>query len=174
MAALHNTEAVYTAAMREVEATHLASTRETEATHATMVRETEAIRAAQTSKLQQTHMDIMQALEDEALKEEKHSHQSFLQACGVALQACPNETLGIPMYPIHLLIGNMSLTSLLMAAPHLPISSRDPISSPSHPRRPATTIHPTGNKWQHLPRCEVELDHSREGEPTSHPREPPQ
>ena len=80
------------------------------------------------------------------------------------------------MYPIHLLIGNMSLTSLLMAAPQLPIGSRDPISSPSCPRRSATTaMHPTGNKWQHLPRHEVELDHSRDGEtmhpaPGSHPK----
>ena len=53
---------------------------------------------------------MMQALEDEALKEESHSHQSFLQACGVALQACPHEALGIPMHPIHLLTGNMSLS----------------------------------------------------------------
>ena len=77
------------------------------------------------------------------------------------------------MYPIHLLTGNMSLTGLLMAAPQLPISSRDPISSPSCPRRPTTATHPTRNKQQHLPRNEAELDHSRDGEPTS-PRDLPQ
>ena len=55
--ALHDTKAVYAAAMRETEADHLASTREAEATHATMVREAEAARAAQTSKLQQTHLE---------------------------------------------------------------------------------------------------------------------
>ena len=173
-AVLCNTEAVYTAAMREAEATHLASAREVEATHATMVREAEATRAAQTSKLQQTHLETMRALEDEALKEERCSHQSFLLAHGVALQAWPNEALGILMYPIHLLTGNMSLTGLLTAASQLPIGPRDPISSPSCPRRPATATHPTGNKWQHLPRCEAELDHSRDGEPASCPGEPPQ
>ena len=91
-------------------------------------------------------------------------------ACGAALQAQPSEGLGILMYPIHLLTANMSLTSLLMAAPQLPISSKDPISSPSHPRWPATATHSTGNKWQHSPRCEEELDHSRDGEPTAHPQ----
>ena len=116
----------------------------------------------------------MQTLEDEALKEERHSCQSILQAFGVVLQACPNKALGILMYPIHLLTGNMSLTSLLTAAPQLTISSRDPIPSPSHPRRPATTTHPTGNKWLHLPRWEVELDHSGDGEPASHPGDLPQ
>ena len=88
----------------------------------------------------------MQPLEDEALEEESHSHQSFLQACGAALQACPHKALGILMYPIHLLTRNMSLTSLLTAGTQLPIGSRDPISSPSHSRRPTTTTHPTSNK----------------------------
>ena len=116
----------------------------------------------------------MQALEDKGLKEERHSCQSFLLACEAALKACPNKALGILMYPIHILTGNMSLTSLLTAAPQLPIILRDPISSPSHPRRPATATHPTGNNWHHLPRCEAELDHSRDEEPASHPGEPPQ
>ena len=134
MVALHNTEAIYAAAMREAETTHSASTREAEATCATAVREAEAARAAQTSKLWQTNLETMWALEDEDLKGERHSHQSFLLACEVALQACPHKALGILMYPIHLLTGNMSLTSLLMATPQLTISSRDPISSPSHTR----------------------------------------
>ena len=85
--------------MREVEATHSASTREAVAACTTTVREAEAARAVQTSKLQQTHLETMQALEDEALKEERHSCQSFLQPCGVALQACPHKALGILMNP---------------------------------------------------------------------------
>ena len=162
--ALHDTEAIYATAMREAEATCLASTREAEATHATAVREVEAAGAVQSSKLQQTHPETMLALEDKALEGERHSHQSFLQACGVALQACPHKALGILMYPIHSLTGNMSLTSLLMATPQLPISSRDHITSPSHCRRPTTAMHPTGNKWQHSPRHEAELDYSRNRE----------
>ena len=86
----------------------------------------------------------------------------------------PNEALGILMYTIHLLTGNMSLSGLLTATPQQTIGSRDPIISPSHPRRPTTVTHPTGNKWQHLPRHEVELDHSGDGDPASHPRKPPQ
>ena len=78
------------------------------------------------------------------------------------------------MYPIHLLTGNMSLTGLLTATPQLTIRSRDPISSPSHPRRPATTTHSTWTKWQHLPGHEVELDPSGDTEPVSCPRELPQ
>ena len=61
--------------------TCLASTREAEATATTTVREAEAARAVQTSKLQQNHLETMRALEDEALKEERHSHKSFLRAC---------------------------------------------------------------------------------------------
>ena len=78
------------------------------------------------------------------------------------------------MYPIHLLTGNMSLTSLLMATLQVTISSRDPIPSPYHPRRLTTTTHPTGNKQQHPPGHEAELDHSGDREPASHPGDPPQ
>ena len=160
--------------MREAEATHSASSRDAEATHATAVREAEIARVVQISKLWQTHLEVMWAQEDKVFKEERHSHQSFLPACGAGIQACPHKALGILMYPLHLLTGNISLTGLLMAAPQLPISSRDPISSPSYSRRPTTTTYPTDNKWQNLPRCEVELDCSRDGEPTSHPSEFPQ
>ena len=159
--------------MTEVEVACSASTREMKATCTTAVRKAEAARVVQTSKLWQTYLEAMQALEDEAFEEERHSHQSFLWACGAALQACCHKVLGILMYPLHSLTGNMSLTGLLTAAPQLPISSRDPISSPSC-SRPATATHPTGNKWQHMPRCEVELDCSRDGETTSCPGEPPQ
>ena len=80
----------------------------------------------------------------------------------------------ILMYPIHLLTGNMSLTSLLMAAPQLIISSRDLMPSPLHPGRTTTATHPTGSKQHHLPRCEVELDCSGNGESASHPGKLPQ
>ena len=113
----------------------------------------------------------MQTLEDEAIKEEKCACQSFLQACEVALQACPKEALGVLMYPIHSLTGNMSLKSLLMATLQLTIRSRDPMPTPSFPRRTATSTQFTRAKWQHLPEQEVELDPSGDGEPVSHPRE---
>ena len=129
MIALSDAETTYAAAIREAEATHAASTREVEVIHATAVRKAEAVRVAQTSKLQQVHQETIQTLEDEAIEKEKHAHQSLLQACEAALQACPNKSLGVLMYHIHLLTGNMSLTSLLMAASQLTIKLRDPISS---------------------------------------------
>ena len=136
--------------MREAETSHSASSREAEVTHATAVREAEAASVVQTSKLQQAHLEAM-ALEDEAIEGEKHSHQSFLQACGVALQACPNE-----------------------ATLQLTISSRDPIPSPSHPGGPLLLHILLEISNKHLPRCEVELDHSWDGKPTSYPGEPHQ
>ena len=172
--ALGNAKATYVTAIREAEATHTASTREVEGICTTAVMRTEAASAAQTSKLQQAHQETIQTLEDEAIEEVKHAHQSLLWACGMALQACPNESLGVLMYPIHLLTGNMFLISLLTAASQLTIRPRDPISSPSYPRRPATSTHSTGTKQQHLPGHEVEFDPSGDAEPISHPGEPPQ
>ena len=173
-AALGNAKATYVATIREAEATCSATTGEAEAICTIAVREAEAASVAQASKLQQVHQETMQTLEDEAIKEEKDAYQSFLWAYGAVLQACPNEALGVLMYPIRLLTGNMSLTSLLMAVPQLTIRLRDPIPSPYHPRRPATVTHSTGSKWQHLPGHEVGLDHSGDGESISHPGEPPQ
>ena len=92
-------EATYRTAIRKVEAIYLASTSEAEVIRATGIRKAEATNAVQASKLQKQHQEAMQNLEEEALEEEKHVHQSFLQACGAALQACPNNTLAKLMYP---------------------------------------------------------------------------
>ena len=75
----------------------------------------------------------MQNLEDEALKEEKHAHQSFLQACGEALQAYPNDALAKLMYPLHLLMGSLSLPGPLTATSPCTARSRNPITSPHCP-----------------------------------------
>ena len=156
---LSNAESAYGTAMRKVEATRSASTIKAEAVCATAVRKAEAASVVQASKLQQVHQETMQDLEDEALEVEKCACQSFLWACGADLQACPNEALGKPMYPIHLLTGNMSLTSLLTATLPLTIRSKDPIPSPCCPRRSATATHSPRAKQQHLPGHEVEPDH---------------
>ena len=173
-AALSDAEATYVAAVGKVGAAHSASTREVEVIHATAVRKAEAASVVQTSKLQQVHLETIQTLEDEAIEEEKHACQSSPWACGTALQLCPNKTLGVLMYPIHLVTGNMFLTGLLTAGPQLTIRLRDLIPSPSHPRRPATTTDSTGTKQQHSPGCEAELVPSGDVEPISCSREPPQ
>ena len=59
----------------------------------------------------------MQDLECEAIEKEGQDCQSFLEACGVALQACPPEAHGVLMYPLQLVTGNMSLADLLSTTP---------------------------------------------------------
>ena len=59
----------------------------------------------------------MQDIEREAIEEEGRDCQSFLIACGAALQACPPEAHGILMYTLQLLTGNMSLATLLAISP---------------------------------------------------------
>ena len=115
---------------------------EAEGAHMTAVREAEAACAAHTFDLQQAHGETMQALESEAITEEGWAHQSFLWVCRAALKACPAEALGVLMYPIQLLTENMSLITLLMAAPQQTISLRVP-----SPHLPA----PRGPLWQHTP-----------------------
>ena len=94
MAALNNAKAVYVTAVRKAETACSTSTSEVEAAHTTTVRKPEAVSAVQASKLQQTHQATMQNLEDGALYVEKNTCQSFPQACGVALHACPSKALG--------------------------------------------------------------------------------
>ena len=55
----------------------------------------------------------MQHLEREAMEEEEGDCLSFLAVCGAALQVCPLETHGVLMCPLQLLMGNMSLATLL-------------------------------------------------------------
>ena len=161
-------------AIGEAEAAHSASVREAEVICTTAVRKAEAASAVQTSKLQQFHKETKQTLEDEAIEEEKCACQSFLQACGATLQACPNEALGGTYVP-HTIVNREHVphqSSNDCSATGYHIKGSHP--SPSCPRRPATTTHSTGTKQQHLPGCQAELDPSRYGEPISHPGEPPQ
>ena len=132
-ATLGDAEAAYVTAMRKVETAHSTSTSEVEAACTTAVRKAEAASVAQASQLQQVYQETVWNLEDEALGVEKHAHQSFLRACRVALQACPNEALGRLMYPIYVLTGNMSLSSHLMPTSPLIIRLWDPIPHPAAP-----------------------------------------
>ena len=102
VASIYEAEALYAVVIREVETTHSISIMEVEGAHMTAVREAEAACMAHTFDLQQAHGETMQALEIEAIEDDRWACQSFLQACGVALQACPVEALGVLMYPIKL------------------------------------------------------------------------
>ena len=135
-----DTEAVYRTAIMKVEAIHLASTSKAEVIRASGIRKAKAANAAQASKLQQQHQEARKNLEEEALEVEKCTYQSFLWACGAALQACPNKALAKLMYPLHLLMGSPSLPGPLTVT--LPSTTRmkNPVTLPHHPSRPMTVV----------------------------------
>ena len=158
-ATISDAKSTYATAIRKAEAACSASTSEVKVIHATRIRKAEAVNVVQASKLQCQHQEAMQNLEEEALEVEKHSWQSFLQACGAALQACPTNALGKLMYPLHLLMGSLSLPGFPLATLPLTLRSKDPIPSPCHPSRSATAVHPLRAKQHHSPEHEVKVDH---------------
>ena len=76
-----------------------------EAKCAATIREAETSCTDHTHTLQQYLDENMQDFECEAIEKEGWNHQSFLEACGAALQACPREVWGLLMYPLQLLMG---------------------------------------------------------------------
>ena len=173
MASIHEAKAPYVVAIREAETNCSTPIMELEGGHTTAIREVEVACMTHAFDLQRAHGETILALESKAIKEDGWAHQSFLWACGVALQACHMEALGVLMYPIQLLTGNMSLTSLLMATPQQTISPRGPVPSPFHSKRPTVVAHSARTKWPHCSSgCEMGLDWSGD-EPTSCPKEPP-
>ena len=100
------------------------------------------------SKLQWQHQEAMQNLEEEALEAEKDAYQSFLQACGAALQACLNDTLAKLRYSLHLLMRSPSLIGPLTMTSPLTARMKNPLTSPCCPSRPATAVLSPGAKQQ--------------------------
>ena len=125
----------------------MATVREAGSHCAAEIREAESYSAAQACSIQQSHLEGMQSLKTDALEEEGRDHLSFLSACGAALQACPPNVLGILMYPLHLLTGNMSLATLLSLL-HQVYTNREESTLMSTPAAPAPS---PGAKWPHLP-----------------------
>ena len=158
-------EATYGTAIRKVEAIHLASTSKAEVIWATGFRKAKAANAAWASKLQQHHQEAMQNLKEDALEEEIHTQQSFLQACGAALQACPNDTLAKLMYPLHLLIGSPSLPGPLMVTSPLTARLRNPVTSPHYPSRLTAMVPSPRPKWHWSPEWEAEAEHPKKQTP---------
>ena len=85
------------------------------------IRDAGATCAEHTHIPQQLHRECMWEMEREAIEEEGRDCQSFLTACGVALQACSPEAHSILMYPQQLLMENMSLAALLAISPSCPL-----------------------------------------------------
>ena len=88
---------------------------------AVAIRWAETACADHANTLQQSLGESMQDLEQKAIEKEGWDHQSFLEACRAALQACPPEAHGVLMYPLQLLTGNMSLATLLVTTPDQPL-----------------------------------------------------
>ena len=84
--------------------------------------------------IQQSHSDNMQHLEREAIEEEEKDHQSFLSACGMALQVCPLKAQEVLICHLQMLMGNMSLATLLAIPPrHQPSGRNPPLWFPIQP-----------------------------------------
>ena len=84
---------------------------DTEAMCAATIRELETACADHTHTLEWSLEESMLDLECETIEKEGWDHQSFLEACGAALQACPMEFWGVLMYPLQLLMGNAPLAA---------------------------------------------------------------
>ena len=137
-----------TAVTWEAEAMHAATIWEAEAKCAVAIREAENACADHTHKLQKSHGKSMQNIEREAIEEEGWDHQSFLNACGVALQACPPEACGVLMFPLQLLARNMSLAALLVTTLPAGHHHGGPIPTIPHPTGLAVPTPPVGTKLQ--------------------------
>ena len=118
-------EAQKTEAIQEAKAQCTTMVQEAEATCATAIQEVETTCADHAHTLQQAHKDSMEGLEREGIKEEKRDCQSFLTACGVALQVFPPRSPWVLMYPLQLLMGNMSFAALLAISPNCPPQCRN-------------------------------------------------
>ena len=110
------------------------------------IREVEATCAECPCALQQSHRECMQEMEREAIEEEGRDCHSFLTACGAVLQACPPEACGILMYLLQLLMGNMSLATLLAISAQPSTTMGEPAPATPHPTALTT---PVPKWWQY-------------------------
>ena len=165
--AICQNEAEATEAIREVKAHCGAAIREAEITvreaegHCTTtiteaevhcaadIREAESCCVDHAHTIQQCHSDHIQCLEREAIEEEGKNCQSFLATCGMALQVCPPEAQGVLMCPLQLLMGNMSLATLLAIAPKMPTAREESTSVISCSTTSAAPASSLGTKQLH-------------------------
>ena len=113
-----------------------------------MIKEAEIHCTAQAHDLELSHIGSVLKLECEALMEEGHDCQVFMEACITALWACPTKNHGALMYPLLLLTDNVSLAAMLASTPQLTTMDRELLvaASPSTVSRMPTS--PSGTKQQ--------------------------
>ena len=85
--------------LHQYEAKTVTVIKEVKAHCAAAIREAEAASVDHTHTLQQSLGESMQDLEHDTIEKEEWDCQSFLQACRVALQACPSKAHRLLMYP---------------------------------------------------------------------------
>ena len=124
--ALHQNEVKATEAIKEVKAHCTAMIWDAEAMCAITIREAETTCVGHAHTLQQSLGESMLDLEHEAIEKEGQDHQSFLEACRVALQAYHPRNHETLIYPLQLLTGNMSLATLLATTPNWPLQLGNP------------------------------------------------
>ena len=89
----------------------------------------------------------MLKLECEALAEEEHDCQPFVEDCSAALLSCPLEAHGVLMYPLLLLTGNVPLATMLATTPQPATAGRELSLTASPPTVSRMLAPPTGTKW---------------------------
>ena len=140
--AIKEAEAVQAVAIREVKACYANIIQDAKATCARTIRKVKTACTEHACTLQQAHRDSMEGLEREAINEEEQDCQSFLTACGVALQICPPGACRVLMYPLQLLMGNMSGCPLGHLPPtlHQNVGTCPYKSPPNHSSRAHTLL----------------------------------
>ena len=142
-------EAQTTKAIKEAQVQCAAAIRETDTHYEVTVKEVEAPCATQAQALEKSHKERMLKLEHEALAEEGHDCQTFMEACSTALQVCPFEAHGVLMYPLQLLTSNMQLAAMLATTPQLAPMGRELPSTACPPTVSRMPAPPSRAKWQH-------------------------
>ena len=141
--AIQEAEILYTATIKEVEACHMATIKEAEDHHTTQVH-----------ALQQSHREGILNFKHKALEKEECTCLMFLEACGATLRACPIEAHRVLLYPLHFLMGNILLASLLTVTLQPAHPMREPPFTVPPPLASKPPSSPTGTKWQHHPSWE--------------------
>ena len=117
--ALHQNEPKATKAIKEAKGFCAAMIQDAEATCVAAIREAGNTCVGHAHTSQRSLSKSKQDLECEAMEKERWDHQSFLEAYGVALQACPPKAHRLLIHPLQLLARNMPLTTLLVTTPQL-------------------------------------------------------
>ena len=139
----------HTTTIKEAEAHCTTTIMETEAHRVAEIRDAESHCVDHAHAIQQSYSNNIQCLEREATEEEGKDWQSFLATCGMALQVWPPEACGVLMCPLQLLMGNMSLATLLATPSQVSTTWEEPTPVISHLATHVAPVPCSGTKWQH-------------------------